>query len=103
MHAGRIAAWPVVTLDELGFDWIEANHEDNRNGRGRFLCGECRWRRSGRDDRNPSADKLIGHRCQQAIVAIGITVFVFYAPSPRKAGFGPALPERSRNIARVVR
>ena len=45
MHTGYIAAWPVVTLDELGFDWIEADYEDNRNDRGGGLCGKCRWRR----------------------------------------------------------
>ena len=32
MYTGGIAAWTVVTLDELGFDWIETNYKYNRNG-----------------------------------------------------------------------
>ena len=93
--------WPVVALNELGFDWIEANYEDNRNGRGGRLRGKCGGGAPAAmiATRRRTSSSVIS-LLTRAIVAVGAQFTPFVPPQSRSLS---PLGECGRNGARVIR
>jgi hypothetical protein len=74
-HAREVTARPVQGGDESKRDWIEADLEHDRNGRGRRLCRKRRRSGSGGNQAYLTLNQ-IGRQCRQPLVSIaGEAVF----------------------------
>src|SRR5262249_3368082 len=62
----QIAARPMKTVDDPALDWIVADRKNNRNRRGRLLCGERSGRARRHEHGHLSPDEF-GGECRESI------------------------------------
>ena len=71
----------VEALDETEFDRITARIEDNRDGRGRLLCGASRGISTGGCQHGyPSLHEFGGEHWQPAVIAATVDETTFAQP-----------------------
>jgi hypothetical protein len=76
VHPGDVAARSVETGDETGLDRVGTAAEDNRNSRGRRLCGKsCPGASSCRDHSDLTANEIDGQHGQPLVMALRPSVF----------------------------
>jgi len=68
-RARDVAARPAQAGDKAELDWIGANFEHDRDGRGRRLCRDRR-RSAGRGNHRHLTPHQIGHQCRQPVISV---------------------------------
>src|SRR5215469_15694231 len=98
-HPCEVAAWPSEALNEPELDRVVAGVRDDRNGRGRRLCGE-RSRAAAGDDHIDMTINKIGRQLRQAIIMpLRKKVFDGHVLAIYEAALAKAARERSLDMA----
>src|SRR5262249_29368999 len=100
IDASDVAAGTVEAGDEADLDGITANGGDDRNCRGRLLCGEHPGGTSAYDDRGHLTADQIGRESRKSIeLTLSIAVFHGHVHAFDKARLLQALTERCDLLA----
>src|SRR5258708_5175820 len=65
-HARDVGTRSVQACNKSNLDWVAPNLEDDRNNRGRCLCGECR-RSAGSGNHAHLTTNKISCECRQSV------------------------------------
>ena len=103
-HAGGIAARPVDASHEAIADWIRADNEEDRNGRGRLLRRPRRHCAPGRDDQGDLTVHQVGCQVRKPRkLTVRPAVLDRDVPAFNIAAFAQALTECIREPRRTRR
>jgi hypothetical protein len=97
-QAGRIAARPGDARDQTKLDGVFADAEDDRDHRGRSLCGERRRGAEGSDHGHIAPQQFTDHRRQPIVLTLRPAIFDCHVPTLDISGFAQTLAERGDEV-----